>query len=58
MSFLALMMTLDRPVAFKSGSNPFPKTTEGKFELSSVDYTETYAVSERRNSLYTIVSGV
>ncbi|GAB5590449.1 hypothetical protein Unana1_05349 [Umbelopsis nana] len=35
------------PVAFKSGSSPFPKTTEGKIELSSVDYTETYAAMEK-----------
>lgn len=44
---IALRLTsLYRPVAFKSGDSPFPKNAEGKVELGSVDYTETYAVSE------------
>ncbi|CAO3673061.1 unnamed protein product [Umbelopsis vinacea] len=35
------------PVAFKSGDSPFPKNAEGKVELGSVDYTETYAAMEK-----------
>lgn len=46
MAKIALRLTsLYRPVAFKSGDSPFPKNAEGKVELGSVDYTETYAVS-------------